>query len=95
MAPSPSSTPAAAGQSAGMYCALSFDDGETWPFRRLVSDGGPDRVIEAMDGLPCLMGPGNAEVNGYLTACQSADGRVQLISSSNHYSFNLAWLVDQ
>ena len=41
----------------GMYCALSFDDGETWPFRRSVSDGGPDRVIEAMDGVPCLMGP--------------------------------------
>ena len=37
----------------------------------------------------------NAEVNGYLTACQSADGRIQLISSSNHYSFNLAWLVDR
>ena len=77
----------------GMYCAASFDDGETWPFRRLVSDGGPDRVIEAMDGIPCTMGPRHAEINGYLTACQSADGRIQLISSSNHYSFNLPWLV--
>ena len=79
----------------GMYCALSFDDGQTWPFRRPVSDGGPDRVIEALDGIPCLMGPGHAEVNGYLTACQSADGRVQLITSSNHYSFNLPWLVQR
>ena len=79
----------------GMYCALSFDDGETWPFRRVISDGGPDRVIEAMDGIPCLMGPRHAEVNGYLTACQSADGLIQLITSRNHYSFNLAWLVDR
>ena len=78
----------------GMYCALSFDEGETWPLRRLVSDCGPNRPIEAMNGVPCLMGPRHAEVNGYLSACQSADGRIQLISSSNHYSFNLAWLVE-
>ena len=70
-------------------------DGETWPFRRLVSDGGPDRVIEAMDAIPCTMGPRHAEINGYLTACQFADGHIQLISSSNHYSFNLPWLVQR
>ena len=79
----------------GMYCALSFDDGANWPFRRLVSDDGPNRSIEAMNGIPCIMGPRNAEVNGYLTACQSADGRIQLISSTNHYSFNLARLVER
>ena len=79
----------------GMYCALSFDDGESWPIRRLVSDDGPNRIIEALDGTPCIMGPRHAEVNGYLTACQSADGRIQLISSTNHYSFNLAWFVER
>ena len=79
----------------GMYCALSFDDGESWPIRRLVSDDGPNRIVEALDGTPCIMGPRHAEVNGYLTACQSADGRIQLISSTNHYSFNLAWLVER
>ena len=79
----------------GMYCALSFDDGANWPFRRLVSDDGPNRSIEAMNGIPCIMGPRNAEVNGYLTACQSADGRIQLITSTNHYSFNLARLVER
>ena len=78
-----------------MYCALSFDDGESWPFRRLVSDDGPNRIIEALDGTPCIMGPRHAEENGYLTACESADGRIQLISSTNHYSFNLAWLVER
>ena len=78
-----------------MYCALSFDDGESWPVRRLVSDGGPNRIIEALDGAPCTLGPRNAEVNGYLSAWQSADGRIQLISSTNHYSFNLPWLVER
>jgi hypothetical protein len=33
-----------------------------------------------------------AEQNGYLAATQTRDGRLQLISSRNHYVFNLAWL---
>jgi hypothetical protein len=33
-----------------------------------------------------------AEHNGYLAAIQSRDGRIQLISSRNHYVFNLTWL---
>ncbi|MAG13256.1 MAG: glycoside hydrolase [Spirochaetales bacterium] len=77
----------------GMYSALSFDDGATWPFGRLISDDEPTRTIEALDGMPCTMGPNTAEINGYLTACQSADGMVQLISSTNHYVFNLEWLI--
>ena len=79
----------------GMFCAVSFDDGATWPFIRLVSDGSPQRIIEAMDGMPCTMGPHTAEPNGYLTACQSAEGMVQLISSTNHYVFNLGWLIEE
>lgn len=79
----------------GMFCAVSFDDGESWPYGRVVSDGGPPRTIETMDGIPCTMGQDNSETLGYLTACQSADGRVHLISSTNHYMFNLAWLVEK
>ena len=33
-----------------------------------------------------------AEHNGHLAATQTRDGRVQLITSRNHYAFNLAWL---
>jgi sulfatase modifying factor 1 len=33
-----------------------------------------------------------AEHNDYLAAIQTRDGRIQLISSRNHYVFNLAWL---
>ena len=33
-----------------------------------------------------------SEAAGYLAACQSRDGVVHLISSKNHYGFNLAWL---
>lgn len=34
----------------------------------------------------------SAESNGYLAATQTRDGRIQLITSKNHYVFNLAWL---
>jgi hypothetical protein len=30
--------------------------------------------------------------SGHLAACQSRDGMAQLISSKNHYIFNLSWL---
>ena len=30
----------------------------------------------------------------YLTATQSRDGNIQLVSSRNHYVFNLAWVKD-
>lgn len=32
-----------------------------------------------------------AEPQGYLAVAQSRDGRIQLITSKNHYCFNLAW----
>ena len=38
------------------------------------------------------MSAGSAEQWGYLSVCQTADGLVHLISSKNHYTFNLAWL---
>jgi hypothetical protein len=34
-----------------------------------------------------------AEHNGYLAAVQTRDGRIHLITSKNHYVFNLAWLT--
>ena len=33
-----------------------------------------------------------AEPQGYLAAVQGRDGNIQLITSKNHYVFNLAWL---
>jgi hypothetical protein len=35
----------------------------------------------------------NAEYRGYLAVCQSADGLIHLISSRQHYAFNLKWLM--
>jgi hypothetical protein len=76
----------------GLFSALSFDEGETWPCIRLVSDDGPGRQVETMDGRMFTMGFSSAEPGGYMSVCQAADGIIHLISSRQHYAFNLAWL---
>ncbi len=75
----------------GLYVALSFDEGETWPCRRLVSDDGPGAGLETMDGIPFTMGFDSAEPGGYMSVTQAPDGTIHLISSRLHYAFNLAW----
>lgn len=77
----------------GMFAALSYDDGETWPFRRIVSDGS-GRQIEGLDGAPVTLSAANAEPKGYLSACQTPDGVIHLISSRQHYAFNVAWIKE-
>jgi formylglycine-generating enzyme required for sulfatase activity len=74
----------------GLFTAVSTDDGKTWPHRRLVSDDGPSREVETMDGDPVVM---DAEPVGYLGVCQTPNGLIHLLSSRNHYAFNLKWLM--
>jgi formylglycine-generating enzyme required for sulfatase activity len=76
----------------GLYAALSLDDGKTWPYKRLVTDDGPARTIECTDGAAVTMSARSSEYRGYLSACQSLDGLIHIISSRNHYTFNLKWL---
>ncbi|MCC6699104.1 MAG: SUMF1/EgtB/PvdO family nonheme iron enzyme [Candidatus Hydrogenedentes bacterium] len=76
----------------GLFGALSFDDGETWPIRRLITDDGATRQIGTLDGEPIPMDGDHAELRGYLSVCQGADGTIHLISSRQHYAFNVAWL---
>jgi len=77
----------------GLFAAVSTDDGKTWPHRRLVSDDGPRREVGTMDGDPIIMDASNSEPVGYLAVCQSADGIIHLVSSRQHYAFNLKWLI--
>jgi len=79
---------------AGIYSALSFDEGETWPTRRLISDDGPPRRTETTDRAVFKMSASSAEPWGYLSVCQTPNGVIHLISSKNHYEFNLAWLKE-
>ena len=76
----------------GLYAALSVDDGKTWPYKRLVTDDGPARTIECTDGAAITMSGRSSEYRGYLSACQGLDGLIHVISSRNHYAFNVKWL---
>ncbi len=76
----------------GMFAAVSFDEGKTWPVRRLITPGGKEQSINMIDRVICVLSDTMAEPCGYLSATQTRDGKVQLITSKNHYVFNLAWL---
>lgn len=78
----------------GLFGALSYNDAETWTNIRLISDDGPDREIETMDGRLFVMGLNSAEPGGYLAVTQGKNGIIHLISSKQHYRFNYAWLKE-
>jgi len=76
----------------GLFGAVSTDEGKTWPCRRLITTDGPAKDIETMDGHLITMDAYQSEASGYLAVCQSADGLIHLLSSRQHYAFNLKWL---
>lgn len=76
----------------GLFVALSYDEGENWPVKRLLTDG-KKRVLDggAWTGTFTLDAT-HAEPKGYLACTQSPDGTIHLLSSRVHYRFNLAWI---
>ena len=75
----------------GLYAALSYDEGESWPVRKLLAPPpgeygtqGHTRSFHADDI--------HTEPRGYLAATQTPDNTIHLISSGLHYRFNLKWL---
>jgi formylglycine-generating enzyme required for sulfatase activity len=76
---------------AGLFAALSFDEGKTWPIRKLITTD-KSTPCELTDGGAFTLTPTRAEPFGYLSICQTRDGNLQLLTSRNHYTFNLAWL---
>lgn len=76
----------------GIFAALSYDGGLTWPDIRLVTDDGPDETFQTTNGRDFTMGLNSAEPRGYFAITQSKDKTIHLISSWNHYSFNMKWV---
>jgi formylglycine-generating enzyme required for sulfatase activity len=77
----------------GMFAALSFDEGKTWPVKRLLTAGGLPRQIDGGGNTGrFLMDDTHAEPKGYLAITQAPNGLIHLITSKQHYVFNLAWL---
>lgn len=79
----------------GMFAAVSFDEGKTWPVKRLLTDG-KHRYLNGGGWTGFFeTSKFNAEPMGYLAATQSPDNIIHLISSNIHYRFNLAWLMEK
>jgi formylglycine-generating enzyme required for sulfatase activity len=77
----------------GLFAALSTDEGRTWPVRKLISDYGPPRRVDGGGNTGTFtMSASQGEPRGYLSICQTPDRVIHLISSKQHYRFNLAWL---
>ncbi len=75
----------------GLFGAVSYDEGRTWPVRRLLTPG--EGAFETRGHTPLFQADAtHAEPRGYLAATQPPDGTIHLISSGLHYRFNLAWL---
>ena len=79
----------------GLFAALSFDDGASWPARKLVTDGRARRIEGGAWTGGFTMDATHAEPMGYLAATQTPDGVIHLISSRIHYRFNMAWLLER
>jgi hypothetical protein len=77
----------------GMYAALSYDEGRTWPVLKPVSPGSGESELDGggHTGMFRLTDT-QAEPMGYLAATQAPDGTIHLLSSRLHYRFNLPWL---
>lgn len=77
----------------GMFAALSFDEGTSWPVKKLITPGSGEYNGGGWTG-PFTASPTRAEHGGYLAATQSPDGIIHLVSSRLYYRFNLAWLKE-
>ena len=79
----------------GLYVALSYDEGTTWPVCRLLTDG-HTRTLDggAWTGTFTLDAT-HAEPAGYLACTQTPDGVIHLLSSRVHYRFNLKWIEQE
>lgn len=76
----------------GMYAAVSFDEGKTWPVKKLITDGKERYLNGGAHTGAFEMNKTHAEPRGYLAITQSPDNIIHLMSSSLHYRFNLDWL---
>jgi formylglycine-generating enzyme len=77
----------------GLFAALSADEGKTWTIKRPITDDAPVRTVDGGGNTGRFtMSAHSAEPRGYMSVCQTPDRVIHLISSKQHYRFNLAWI---
>ncbi|ERJ60961.1 SUMF1/EgtB/PvdO family nonheme iron enzyme [Sphingobacterium paucimobilis] len=77
----------------GMYAAVSYDEGKTWPIKKLITDGKERYLYGGAFTGHFKMDQYHAEPKGYLALTQTPDNIIHLFSSALHYRFNLQWLT--
>ena len=78
----------------GMFAALSYDEGKTWPIKKLITGGTQRFFVGGAWTGSFKMDAEHAEPRGYLAATQTPDNMIHLLSSAIHYQFNLQWLTN-
>mgnify|MGYP002619939598 CR=1 FL=1 len=76
----------------GIFVALSYDEGKSWPIRRLLSDGSGRTFDGGAWTGEFVMDSQHSEPKGYFAGVQTPDGVIHLLSSRLHYRFNLEWI---
>jgi formylglycine-generating enzyme len=79
----------------GLYAALSFDEGKSWPskYRRIISDDSGDMEIAPWQRKTKLTQTAG-QPEGYMSVTQTPDGKIFLTDGKIVYSYNLAWLME-
>ena len=77
----------------GLYVALSFDEGKSWPIKKLVTDGYERFLDGGAWTKHFIMNKEQAEPRGYMAATQTPDNVIHIVSSKQHYRINLAWIL--
>lgn len=76
----------------GVFVALSYDDGASWPVRKLLTDGIPRTLDGGAWTGTFKMDATHSEPKGYFAATQTPDGTIHILSSRLHYRLNLPWI---
>jgi len=79
----------------GLFAAVSYDEGETWPVKRLITPTNDNRWMTTARNRKFLWTQHTGEPRGYLAGTVAKNGIVHLISTTQHYEFNLKWLETQ
>ena len=67
-------------------------EGKTWPVRKPITPGGPERKQPGTDHGQFAISETMAEPGGYISITQARGTTIHLNTSKNHYAFHLAWL---
>jgi len=78
----------------GSYAALSWDQGETWPVNRVISNvkSGSEKYMAGPWNREISLDATHGQNKSYWAATQTPDGIIHLNDSRLDYAFNLAWL---